>query len=68
MQQSYLWDTNGYIVQMNNFQQMKGMRLFLSLGVPNIQQSVLHFEGLARVAERQFEKGCFLVVKKLFLT
>ena len=48
------------------FKHVKGMRLFFSLGVPNIEYLVLHFEGLARVGERKFEKDYFLVVKKLF--
>ena len=37
------------IVQMNGFLHVKGMRLFLSLGVPSPQELVLHFEGLVRV-------------------
>ena len=52
---------------MKNFRHVKGMELLLSIGVPSIQQLMLHFEGLARVSKRQFEKGYLLVVEKLFL-
>ena len=47
---------------------VKGMRFFLSLGVPNLQELVLHFEGSIRVGERKFEKHYLLVVRKWYST
>ena len=40
---------------------VKVMGLFFSLGVPRIQELVLHFEGSVKVGEWKFEKGYLLV-------